>query len=274
MPEFNRFDICEAHLALEWDWHSGGWLQERPSNQRRCESTDEQLRRMGFRPGAGFRGFESLTENGKEIYRELEQRYQLPVQDEEVTDRRSARAAAQGKEVQTVMLTLKILQDDDPLPPDEFGDDVEQGFYITTTRNRYFERNPELLDDDDPEYWSFPLYMYAHSGVALSLGHEYPFNDRWDSGQVGFVRIHKTRAGLPTEERARASAESYIEAWNQFLSGDVWGYVIEDEEGEHVDSCWGFYGEQYAREEGEAALVNARDYRAEQVRKIEEVWAC
>lgn len=79
MPEFNRFDICEAHLVLEWDWHSGGWLHERPSNQRRMESTEVQLSRMGFKPGAAFRGYESLTENGKAIYHELEQRYRLLV---------------------------------------------------------------------------------------------------------------------------------------------------------------------------------------------------
>lgn len=72
---FDRFDICEAHLALEWDYHEGGILQERPSNQRRNMSTDYQLRRMGFRPSPLFNGFESLSDNGQEIYRELEARY-------------------------------------------------------------------------------------------------------------------------------------------------------------------------------------------------------
>lgn len=77
MPYFDRFDICEAHLALEWDWHSGGWLHERPSNQRRMESTDVQLHRIGFKPGAGFKGYESLSDNGKEIYREAAERFGL-----------------------------------------------------------------------------------------------------------------------------------------------------------------------------------------------------
>ena len=77
MPYFDRFDICEAHLALEQDWHSGGWLHERPSNQRRMESTDVQLHRMDFRPGAAWNGYDSLSENGREIYHELEQRYGL-----------------------------------------------------------------------------------------------------------------------------------------------------------------------------------------------------
>lgn len=75
MAYFDRFDICEAHLAIEWDWNAHGILQERESNQRRNMSTDFQLRRMGFRPSPMFNGYESLTENGKEIYHELEERY-------------------------------------------------------------------------------------------------------------------------------------------------------------------------------------------------------
>ena len=56
---FDRFDICEAHYALEVDYNVGGVLQERPSNQRRNMSTDYQLHRMGFRPSPLFNGFDS-----------------------------------------------------------------------------------------------------------------------------------------------------------------------------------------------------------------------
>ena len=77
MAIFDRFDICEAHLAMEWDYNRGGVLQERASNRRRNMSTDFQLHRMGFRPGAAFNGLESLTENGREIYHELVRRYNL-----------------------------------------------------------------------------------------------------------------------------------------------------------------------------------------------------
>jgi hypothetical protein len=77
MPEFNRFDICEAHLTMEWDWNRGGILPERKSNRRRNMSTDFQLHRMKFRPGAGFNGYSSLSENGREIYRDLCKRYGL-----------------------------------------------------------------------------------------------------------------------------------------------------------------------------------------------------
>jgi hypothetical protein len=75
MPCFDRFDICEAYLAIEIDYHKGGWLQERPSNRRRMESTDVQLHRIQFRPGAAFNGYKSLSENGREIYDMLRERY-------------------------------------------------------------------------------------------------------------------------------------------------------------------------------------------------------
>ena len=79
MTYFDRFDICEAYLALEWDRNKGGWLQERPSCQRRMESVDVQLHRMHFKAGAGFHGYESLSENGRAIYHQAELRLGLPV---------------------------------------------------------------------------------------------------------------------------------------------------------------------------------------------------
>jgi len=75
MPYFDRFDICEAYYALENDYNLGGWLHERKSNQRRRESCGVQLHRLKFKVGAGFNGFESLSENGTEIYLALEERY-------------------------------------------------------------------------------------------------------------------------------------------------------------------------------------------------------
>jgi hypothetical protein len=71
--EFNSFDICEAYYLIEVDYNNGGWLQERPSNLRRMEATHVQLARLRFRPTMGL-SYESLTENGKEIYDEQERK--------------------------------------------------------------------------------------------------------------------------------------------------------------------------------------------------------
>jgi hypothetical protein len=57
---WDRFDICEAYLAIEMDWNVGGMVDGK--------SYSSQLLKMRFRPSPLFNGYESLTENGKEIY--------------------------------------------------------------------------------------------------------------------------------------------------------------------------------------------------------------
>lgn len=98
-----------------------------------------------------------------------------------------------------------------------------------------------------------PLYLYDHSGITMRTS---PFSCRWDSGQVGFIYTTQDRieAMGPSdtsveslEKRLRAEVETY----DQFLTGDVYGFIIEKKrkcetcghgEWEHDDSCYGFYG--------------------------------
>lgn len=60
MPYFDRFDICEAYLAIEMDWNVNGLVEGK--------SYSTQLHSMKFRASPLFRGYDSLSENGKEIY--------------------------------------------------------------------------------------------------------------------------------------------------------------------------------------------------------------
>lgn len=168
--------------------------------------------------------------------------------------------------------TVKLIADQDAQAPDEYGDD---NVILVTTRNRYFERlhngdDAPALDADrefNKRYWAFPVYAYIHSGVALSLGRGGQFADPWDSGRIGTLFLAKSEWRYRTRNLKKAwSAERYakahIEEWNQYLSGDVWGFVIETPDGEDVDSCWGHYGIDYARQcaidavPAEPALVN------------------
>lgn len=70
--EFDRFDIMAAYWQLEIDYNIGGWLHERPSNQRRMESTSMQLSRIGYK---FERHPDKLSKNAKKIYKVLEKRY-------------------------------------------------------------------------------------------------------------------------------------------------------------------------------------------------------
>lgn len=79
MAHFDRFDICEAYFVLEMEFHEGGWLHERPSNQRRREACSVQLARMRFRPALNLGGYEDLNRNAREIYDDACVRFNLPV---------------------------------------------------------------------------------------------------------------------------------------------------------------------------------------------------
>jgi len=55
---------------------------------------------------------------------------------------------------------------------------------------------------------------------------------------------------------------SEVETYDQYLTGDVWGYTIYeietcDKGHEHeneVDSCWGFFGHDECEKEGNAVI--------------------
>jgi hypothetical protein len=61
---YDRLAACIAYAALEYDWNHGGWVRERPSNQRRRESIGCQLARLEFTPGFDLGGFPSLLPDG------------------------------------------------------------------------------------------------------------------------------------------------------------------------------------------------------------------
>jgi len=93
-----------------------------------------------------------------------------------------------------------------------------------------------------------PLYLLDHSGLALSTR---PFGDPWDSGQLGIVVV--SRASLREEKMRLPAAMKCLEAevavMNQYLNGDVYGFVIESRPMATPDAAWethdsmsGFFG--------------------------------
>ena len=143
-----------------------------------------------------------------------------------------------------------------------------------------------------------PLNLYDHSGISISTSNGYPYNDRWDAGCVGYAYITKAKAmeelreyeldengnhikvehrhpnGMVTysyktkpltdetwRARAREAIDSEVETYDQYLRGNVYGFILEKEitveekcphcgevihtytEIKEVDSCWGFYGD-------------------------------
>lgn len=96
-----------------------------------------------------------------------------------------------------------------------------------------------------------PLYLYDHSGITISTE---PFSCGWDSGQVGFVIVTKKAIRenwsiKNVTQKYRTHAEKIldgeIETYDKELCGDVYGFVTYDKNGDLVDSCGGFYGDNF-----------------------------
>jgi len=131
--------------------------------------------------------------------------------------------------------------DDDTTNP---WTDGEPGFEFDLQVERYISMTSDNFPGTKhPDYWVFPVYGYAHSGIVLSLQ---PFSCRWDSGVAGVVAVKRPSRG--GEWRTRKAFLNYLEGCidtlNSYLSGDCWGYEVVDTGTEEiVDSCWGFFGE-------------------------------
>lgn len=85
-----------------------------------------------------------------------------------------------------------------------------------------------------PDVLVLPLYIYEHSGVCLSTS---PFNDPWDSGQVGYIYCTledaKKQWGIDPDqntwkERAKAEMENEVEIYNTFLGGGCYRIAVEN----------------------------------------------
>lgn len=114
------------------------------------------------------------------------------------------------------------------------------------------ELKEQIIRDHSPAA-ILPLFLLDHNGITISTR---PFRDPWDSMQVGFIFTKENPEDLEFE----------VELYDQYLRGEVCGFIIEGDEGEVLDSCWGIYGEGWARELAEEALEDFR--RTRHVRDI------
>ncbi len=134
-----------------------------------------------------------------------------------------------------------------------------------------WEEIADHLRKEEDIHTILPLILLDHSGLSMSTGRSWPFDCQWDAGQVGF--IYATKANVKewgiADDKVEDGLRAEVATYDQYLRGDVWGYVIE-RDGEHVDSCWGFYGHEYAEKEGQDALAYAQMQEDETVAAEEE----
>jgi hypothetical protein len=122
----------------------------------------------------------------------------------------------------------------------------------------------EYLKEIEYKVLILPIFMYDHSGVSISTSNQYPFDDYWDAGQIGYIYVtYETirkeygvkRISKKTLQKAKSVLMSEVETYDQFLRGDVYGFVLVQlqvcnqgaEHENHIDSCYGFYGDDVTK---------------------------
>lgn len=161
----------------------------------------------------------------------------------------------------TETMRLVIHQDTDPANPREDYDHCSHMF--------------EIIDRDGSgpyahvwaEYRRRGAHHALHAGslglfaryVSMAGGHVHVLERPRDCSSVVFYVTRETIESEQLDPAAYLKGEAAeYEAW---ADGDVYGYVIEEKvtwtrmdsgetmtTWEHVDSCWGFYGYEYAKE--------------------------
>jgi hypothetical protein len=147
-----------------------------------------------------------------------------------------------------------LVQDEDPQTPADMGDDSLM--FLVNYHRDFWVINDKILNKDQlaswylgekieqaKTYWIFTLGMYSHSGVCLQL--EGCDTNRWDSSMVGAVLVSKEE--WSTRDKAEKAAECLVQEWNNYLSGNVWGYVTDVFDAKtkerieaECESCWGY----------------------------------
>lgn len=165
-------------------------------------------------------------------------------------------------------LTVKIFQDELPLNPRKDYDcwlgtmacwhrryklgDVQprvspDDYLLSLMQEREFQKGKHVPDEIKKEnleayinkhFYVLPLYLMDHSGISISTT---PFSCGWDRGRVGF--IHGLRDEMECYQNPVSILESEVKSYNYYLTGECYSYLIENENGDALDSCHGYIGE-------------------------------
>jgi len=161
---------------------------------------------------------------------------------------------------------IKILHDDDPSSPREFENLGE--ILYTSTRCKLGDRfvTPDEIERiaKDKDNIVLDVYAYIHSGIVLSTSE---FSCPWDSGRCGIIYVPKAkvreewkvkRITKKLMDTVLSGLKSEIDTYSKYLGGEMYGYVVENEAGEHVDSCFGFYSIEEAEESAKECISHRK----------------
>jgi hypothetical protein len=119
------------------------------------------------------------------------------------------------------------------------------------------EQYEEWLAEHDPSYAVFPVWFgNVHGPGSFAMRHaEY-------DGADGFILVRKETGALEQlgalgtrRLTSMQQADAFIAAYEKWARGEICGWVVEDSDGECLDSVWGYDDEAMCMEEGIAAAT-------------------
>lgn len=179
---------------------------------------------------------------------------------------------------------IKIVQDEDAADPRKEFEPLgvmlcfHNRYDLGDKPTEYWHGDPQDVVDHlkthSHDYIALPIYLLDHSGLWMRTRN---FSDvdpgQWDSGQVGVIyfdrpTILKEYGWKKWTKKRRELLKTYLEGevefYNDYLTGNVWGYVVEAH-GNVIDSCGGFYGDyKECLREAQAHV----DWEVEQAAKV------
>jgi hypothetical protein len=152
--------------------------------------------------------------------------------------------------------SINIIQDENPINPreefDNFGTMIcFHRRYILGDKHSYYNSETvlsEIVSEVGPII-SLPVYMYDHSGITIKTS---PFSCPWDSGQIGYIYISKAQARKEFNvkhlskkiiQKCIDNLKSEVSTYNDYLTGNVYGFSVKDKNNNELDSCYGFFGD-------------------------------
>lgn len=157
---------------------------------------------------------------------------------------------------------FRICRDDSPVNPFQEG----EGIIILGSHKRYnIGRHRGALEELEKNYkfsWNsmikrnigwdgvrlellevfkgaliLPVFALDHGDVNFSC---VKFNDRFDSGQVGFVIMTKETRSDNLENDVQV-LHSHVKIYSDYFNGEVYGWELECEGASELEgSCWGY----------------------------------
>jgi hypothetical protein len=131
--------------------------------------------------------------------------------------------------------------------PRDFLEDLAQEFGMDSDKV-YDKSMEELMKFIEKHVVILPIYAYEHGAITIRT---HSFSCPWDSGQVGWIYVTKEdirkeygvkRVTKKLIEKVESVLTAEVKTYDDYLNGNVFGFVLENPEGREIDSCWGFIG--------------------------------